>query len=276
MATKTKAVGGLLFTTSDYSMFVSHDNNRPISARPALKKSMQTYGFMPSRPIQVRKLANGKLGVTSGHHRLYYAQLLKIPVYYVIDPLCSDLYYAEKSSRPWSMSDYVTSYASAGKDDYRQLMFLHEQSGIPLSLIAALAADCPSCISGGIVNTIAKGTWKIDPEAKTHMQNVLDVVAIAAKTLDFAKTSNFVRSISRAVAIKEVSVQQLSHAFSNHGHTVKRCATIDDYMEEIESLYNRFKRGPLVPIKLYAKQMMLKTNQQMRKKNVDQQSSRAH
>lgn len=62
--------------THDYTIFESHELNRPLREKPNLMASMARAGFMPSSPIQCQRNGSAKLKVIRGHHRLDYAKRL--------------------------------------------------------------------------------------------------------------------------------------------------------------------------------------------------------
>lgn len=264
MNNKCRPVAGLMRTTC-YSMFVTHEHNRPIENKPALKASMETYGFMPSSPLQCVRDPSGALKVIRGHHRLFYAKALKLPVYYVVDESNTDLYSLEGDvSQSWRAKDFVFSLAASGNGNYAALEEFCKRHKIQLALAASMLGG-QSAGSGNKAKQLKLGTFEVTEDGLNHAENVMAVAnAFAECRCDFSRSSAFLSAVSHAIQVPELDYDHLVSAALKHGHLAKKRGTADEYLTEIEAIYNRFRKSPLLAVKVRAKEEAAKRGKRMR------------
>jgi hypothetical protein len=243
---------GRLYKTDEYSIFDTHEYNRPYHEDPILVNSLREKGFMPSSPIHCKENGNGKLKIVRGHHRFHFAKMLKIPVYYIIDNTEVDIYYLEGSSKPrWSAYDFLFSRARSGDNECKALLSYQKTHRLPLGAAAELFAGRTSGAMNAL-KEIKKGTFHRGEQE--HGEKVISILdSLDSFNLDFARCSSFVKAISHVVRIPDLKVDELLRKTQSYGSYIHKRATYQDYLEEIENLYNRGKQAKdRLPIKILA------------------------
>jgi hypothetical protein len=239
--------------TRNYSLFVMSRLNRPLHDRAALLQSMKLYGFMPSKPIHVRRLPDGKLEIQAGHHRFETAKELNIPVYYVVDETPISLVEMEAPGSQWTGKDYAYAYAQAGKPDYGTLIEFHKRTGIKLNQCGALLTARAQ--SGAISDLIKSGKFRA-----TNVRHAEAVVSVVQKCVEhkipFAKDSRFVAAVSVVCMVPDFSPEVLIGRIKIYPKMMVHRATRDEYVEEIDAIYNYNARGRRLQIATAAKAIM--------------------
>ena len=238
---------GKTYKTDDYSIFDTHENNRPIHDDVRLLDSLKKHGFAPSGAIHCRKNGDGKLKIIRGHHRFRYAKMLKIPIYYTVDDTAFDLYELEGSSmQKWSSMDFLYSRARSGDKVYKELLAYQRKHNLPLRAAASLFGG----ESGGSCNKLRQvKTGTFQKGDQDHGNKVIEVInALDKHRLDFNRSGSFVKAVSLTIRIPDLSYTELLHRTSKYGAFLRRRANCQDYLEEIEALYNRNNKKAL-PIK---------------------------
>lgn len=226
-----------MYQTSDYEIFEMHEFNRDVKKIKDLMKSMRAHGHIPAYPLHVQKGKGGKLKVKAGHHRLFVAMELGIPVYYVICDDLATIHELEKATNSWSMSDYLASWCRVGKDDYIEVRDYCTRTGIPLSLAASMFYGNQAG-SGNYNDPFKAGTFKI--KDRTQAQTVADIVAHMKNCgVDCYNAQLLVKAISRILYVKEFDVETFKMKVRSHTHMITRQANEKEYMNMIEAVYNR-------------------------------------
>jgi hypothetical protein len=89
---------------------------------------MYEKGFLKSFPISCLKEGN-RLVVSDGQHRLAAAELLGIPVHYVIEETAVDPA-SIPSQKKWDTKDYINRHAASGNEAYVYMKDFAEHFGI--------------------------------------------------------------------------------------------------------------------------------------------------
>lgn len=107
--------------TKDYGKFKLLKGNRPINYKHVydIKDSIRRHGYIPTVAV-----TNERLEVIDGQHRLQVAQELNLPYYYVVGEGLSlqDAISVNIAQRKWTLQDFIESYASAGNQNYIDLL----------------------------------------------------------------------------------------------------------------------------------------------------------
>jgi hypothetical protein len=258
---------GRLYKTEDYSMFDMHEHNRVIHEDPILLQSMMKNGFLPSSPAHVCQNGGDKFKVMRGHHRIHYAKRLKLPVYFIVDNSNVDIYELEGSTKVrWSGFDFLFSRARAGDEECKALLAYQKKNRLPLGS----AADLFGGQTGGSMNKIRdikRGTFQRGDQE--HGNKVLSVLgSLDAFKLEFLRSSSFIKALSHALRVPELSFDHLLHKTQTYGSFLHKRATYQDYLEEIENLYNRgLLANKRLPIKLLANAVAQKRKESFGRKD---------
>lgn len=246
-----------LHHTKEYALFNPHENNRPLREKPILEASMRAHGFMPSSPIQVRPNGSGQFIIIRGHHRFEYAKRLGLPVYFVIDSSNTDLFHLESiEAQGWSADDFARARANAGNAALREVVDYAQRHDVSVRIAAMLlGGKTAHQHSGNHTEAIRRGTFTLAASNLTHAMEVAAVVDLArASQLKFATSSAFVAAVSAALHVPELNRAQLHRRIRDHSAELRKRSTRDDYLEELENVYNRHSKGPKLALKLRARE----------------------
>lgn len=252
---KIKRQPGRLYKTTNYDLFELHPRNRDLHSDRSLDRSMEEYGFMPSRPLQVMINGNGKLKILAGNNRFQRARSLGLPVYYVVDESCTDLFQLEGTGRPkWSVKDFAVAYAKSGHKEYVHLIEFQEKHHLTLGMAGTLVAGFVGTRRGRAGEMIKNGTFK-----RGDMKHAKAVVRITGAARDagieFATNANFASAVSSCVLVPEFDADLLISRMSRYPKHMNKRSSRDDYISEIEDLYNYTTRsGRKLPLAHLAKQ----------------------
>lgn len=243
-----------VFSTKDYDAFEMHPFNRPIHENDTVEKSMRRVGFMPSKPLQCVKSGKGKLKIICGHHRFSIAKKLGIPVCFVIDDSNVDMYELEGSSTSaWNTPDFAVARARGGDVDVQAAIEFREKHGLTLGSALSLMMG-QSAGSGNAAKILKTGTFQIGDTQ--HAETVVRITdLLREKGVSFATSSAFIAAVSLVVRIPELDYAQLVHRFTMYSHILSKRGTAQEYLEEIEALYNHNSRKKLFPVAIRAKEV---------------------
>jgi hypothetical protein len=247
---------GRIYRTDDYSIFKTHENNRPLHEDQQLYISLKTHGFRCSDPIHCRQAEDGRLKVVRGHHRLHYAKMLKIPVYYIIDNADLDIYQFEGNTKVrWTISDFVFSRARNGDDSYKKLLDYYQKHRIPIGAAVQLLAG--NAVRGGEgssgkLQEVKMGNFKIGDRG--HADSVMAILDLLDKfALDFSRSKSFIGAVSHILKIPNINKERFYNKMQNFGSFLTKQASMIDYLDKLESLYNRGSASAgRLPIKMLA------------------------
>lgn len=241
--------------TKDYNLFEPHPFNRPLHEDKKLLRSMREHGWMPSSPAQCIRNGNGKLKVVRGHHRLDYAKQLGLPVYYVIDESCTAIFELENPKSTWTYRDYIAARAQSGDPDMAYVSTFMSVHNLPVGSALALLGNENDRGRGksNKSHLVKTGGFKV-----TSIEHAEKVVAITDLCRDlgmkWATYATFVAAVSMAVRVPEFDGELFRQRLHQYPAMMNKRSTADEYLEEIEALYNYRTRKPL-PLVFTAKQL---------------------
>jgi hypothetical protein len=243
-----------LSCTRNYDIFEMHDHNRPLHDDPGLLASMQKRGFMPSSPIHCERNGSGKLKVKRGHHRLDYAQRLGLPVWYVVDDTDIDIFELEGGRQAWTASDFLAARTAAGNSDCAKVQEFRKRHGLTIGVAASLMGG-QSAGSGNMVRAIKNGTFRVAQDL-SHAYAVVDVVSYCKTCgVDFATGAAFVSAVSMVLRVPEFDVAVFKHRVKLHGSNMHRRNTKEDYVDEIDAIYNYGAKAMRLPVAFRAREI---------------------
>lgn len=235
--------------TMDYDKFQLHLLNREVVKVKRLEESMQKHGWIDAYPMHVVKNGNGKLYIKDGHHRFVVAKSLGIPVKYVVCRDNAGIHELQASTVSWTVRDYLQSYVRAGIPSYIAVKEYHEKTGIGVKL-------CVSMLSGELAasnnKTHAFKTGKFVLGSQEQANKVADIVVHCVKVgIKWANATLFVQALSRVSFLPEFDVSTFKHKVSTFPGAMEKQTNVQDYMDMIESVYNRQNRQR-VPLRFLA------------------------
>ena len=252
---KTKDKNDGIKVTKDYGLFELHEHNRDIRKGNVkeIKKSMRIHGFRKSDAIHVQRTPSGKYKIMRGHHRFVAAKELGMPIFYIVDNIEFDITKEEgKYNTKWTGLEHVKAYAKQGNKEYMFLIDFAEANKIPVSvaafLLMGLGAYC-----GTVMRTLKDGTFKVKKSTFDHAQLVVETAnACEERGLSFTRARPFITALAAALLVEDFNVQWFLQRVKVDGGKMLTRSTRDDYLQEIEDLYNFRNKGAYVPIRGYA------------------------
>ena len=224
--------------TDQYDRFELHEFNRSIGNTKNLEESMRKFGWIDAYPMHVEKNGSGKLKIKAGHHRFVVAKKLGIPVKYIIcDDLGATIQELEKSTRLWSMQDYLESYVRNKRPSYIAIKEYCELTGIGLNnAISMLGGESAGSNNKG--KLFKNGVFKISDSQ--HAEIVGDIVIYLKRIgIKFANANLFVQAISRCVWVKEFLPSVFKNKCKTFKALVEKQQNLEGYLQMIDSIYNR-------------------------------------
>jgi hypothetical protein len=235
--------------TSDYKLFEMAPENRPLHDDPVLTASLQKFGFFSWCPVIVKR--NGaKLRVIVGHHRFMTAERLRIPVWYlVVDGDIPDIFFLEGTRAKWSPEDYGRARA-ADSPAIAKVFAFAKKHGLTFSVAASLLGG-EAAGSGNHLKYIKEGTFTIADD-QSHAKAVVGITDYALEQgIPFAGSRAFASAVSMVIHVAEFDAATFLHRLKVRPAQMMKRSTSNEYLIEIEALYN-FGARNLFPLKVEA------------------------
>ena len=223
--------------TTNYDLFDLHEFNRDVKKLKFLEQSMKLHGYIAAYPLHVQKSGGGKLKIKGGHHRFIIARKLGIPVYYVICDDDATIHQLEKATNTWSLMDYLASWCRVGKEDYIEVRNYCTRTGISLSLASSMFFGNQAG-SGNFNDAFKAGNFRI--KDRKHARDVEGIVIHMKNCgVDCYNAHLLVQAVSRVLYVSEFDVETFKLKVKSHSHMITKQANSQEYMNMIESVYNR-------------------------------------
>lgn len=240
--------------TKNYKLFSRSDENRSLNEHKhrRLLNSMKKSGFLKACPIIVKRDAAGKLIVIDGQHRLYFAELLGLVVYY-IEFVDGDINVPELNSTgvPWIVRDYAELWASKGVNEYVTGLEFCDRHQIPVSLGFSMLAGTTRY--SNIKNVFISGKFKVKEE--DYANRVADLYSRMLSLSPELKRSTFVEACMSVCRVDDFDANRLVANAKRCREKLVAYSTYDAYLSMLEEVYN-FGRAKLVGLKAQATMVM--------------------
>ena len=250
---------GLIYMTSDYSIFKLLDGNRDVTSQRAkkIRSSIQKNGYILS-PIAI----NEKYEIIDGQGRLEALRQLGLPVHFYFVPNaglkeCAAL---NAYSTTWTFKDYVKSYADMGNESYKRLQALLEEFGYEIGIKAIYFATKGICLQH---DSIKLGKLSVTAEEFLHAENLL------TKLLHFTPLIRQINgrrevlqiALTFALGLDDVKEEQLLRAIQRNQLIFPTYVNTKTALEVLEAMYNRGKKvGHVYLVDAYDRYMRGKYN----------------
>jgi len=252
-----KTAQNTLRETSQYDCFKYSPDQRNIKTSHVrdLMESMSTWGFLPSKPVQVYQEGK-KYVVVDGHHRLVAAKNLQIPVIFVVESKshCDAIGQVNGFQRKWQLANFVEMYAKRGLPDYKELIE-YSRLGIPISTAAAFLAGASSTRNGasgsGVNKSIANGSFKVKTRQKIEV--LASFLRDRGHENETYSSRAFISAFELLVRVQEFDFSKLANKLINNPKVLTKTATTDQMLDQIEEIYN-YHQSIKVNISFLAKQ----------------------
>lgn len=236
----------------DYGRFTLTLDNRAIVEKRINKMipSMKHYGWLDSHPMLVRKVGD-KYEILDGQGRFHAAKTLGIPVKFVVTDKEISIPEINGPQSPWSITDYVGSYAQQGNPEYHYLLDFSRRHKLPIAISAAILKGCVAA-QGQHSDTIRSGKFKV---SDTEFAEKVAVVVRELRSVHACgATTNCVLAVSRVMQVSEVNLARLCDAIRKHQALVRPNTTADGYVAMLEEIYNHCAKSNRLPIAFLARE----------------------
>lgn len=216
-------------------MFDTHEWNRPLHDDPVLLASFKKYGFMPSGAIHVTRNGKDKLKVKRGHHRLHYAKMLGLPVYFIIDDTPISIFEGERTKQKWSVPDFVVAQAKSGDKECAFVLQFQKAHGLPMGVAIALVSGRIN-EGGPTIRQIEQGSFhRGDMKIANLVVEITDYCY--ARGIAHSRSKAFVWALTMMLNVPQFDRAVFLHKIDTAGAKLGKRSTYKEYLEEIEALY---------------------------------------
>lgn len=230
-------------TTNNYDLFELHELNRTVNEdSPKFKKlvaSMKNHGWISAYPLHCEKGSKGKLKIKGGHTRFRAAQILGIPVKYVVPGDEASIYGLEDAGQgKWSTQNFFDSHVRNGVESYLEIFEYAMKTGIGWRNAASMFSGSIAG-SQNVLNTetFASGRFKI--KDRDHPKKVGGIVQyLKTFGLEWASDNLFVQALSKLCKIDEFEIERFKKKYKAFPYVLKKQRYVDSYLQNIEELYN--------------------------------------
>lgn len=170
--------------TKDYNLFKNLEMNRgredcisPVHAQ-RLENLIRERNLLEFRPI----LVDENYRVIDGHHRLFVAEKLGLPIYYIFgkDLKPEDAAFLTHGTVGWTTDAYVRFYASRGNKDYIALQMFMDEAQVNIYQLARILTGKKRF--GSITGLIRSGKFNIDGLDLEGLKEYIDNINIILTT----------------------------------------------------------------------------------------------
>jgi len=231
---------GIIYETTDYSIFKSHFLNRTIVPKHVkhLKKLMIKNGWNLDSDISV--FEDGELA--NGHHRLMAAKELGIPIRYKIIPKKDDtlMVSSNQGQMPWSFKNHSDTFCKLGYTEYKVLnQFMEDFPAFSMTECQMLLRNNTS---SGVRDMFEDGEFKVkDLDLAYKWGNY--IMQLKPYFPRFYNKSAFIRALVRIFINRpEFIFEEFLRKVELRPGIVKPNSSLKQYIEMIEEAYNYHRR----------------------------------
>lgn len=232
--------------TSNYDQFTFIEGNRSINEGHVkkLEASILRNNLLHLNPI----IVNEKMQVIDGQHRLEVCRRNDIDVWYVVGSReeLDEVIDLNTATRKWGMNEYLESHISRGNQHYSKLKSFCEEYDLPLMVGAGLLAN----VHGGGSRRKFAEDFKLGLFKSTHPGSgefVAGVLRDVKKFMDAGvwRTRDFMDAVIYLFSEKMVERKRFVHKIELYGSMLVRRAGRQDYLRDLEQVYNFRQQGEL-------------------------------
>ncbi len=238
----------VIHVTRDYGMFKRMEGNREVTAKRATKirKSIEKVGLIPS-PI----IVNEHMEVIDGQGRLEAIRQLNLPVFYIIVPglTLDDCVAMNVNTTPWTLMDYISSYAETGNENYCRLLNLINSSELPMSTVVCAATGVMAASNADVIKS---GALSIDESFYWAVDGMLSYVERFSKPMKENGISNkgpVFNCLCFCYRCDDVDNERMYDQFMRYCHKLTSASKTLEVLDTITDIYNFGRKKNRVYIK---------------------------
>lgn len=236
---RAKLTSLMIRGTYDYAKFARDaEDNRSLSLKDHrnLVHSMKKYGFLICFPIVCLQNGDGVLIIKDGQHRWAIAELLGLPVYYVVVKTDFDTAEVNSTSKLWSISTYYQKYVLRGFKAYQELKEFVEKHQLESNLGIAIALLAGQTSYSNVKESFCNGQYKIKDRAWAD-----DVASLHSQLLALSPNMRGVKCVQACMALCRVPEFDSKRLLTNSGRCRDKLVAFrnrDAYLVMFEEIYN--------------------------------------
>lgn len=232
---------GEIFETKDYHIFKNIAENRVINV-PHMKRlvqRMKAKGWLKTSRIVV----NEKYEIIDGQHRLAAAEEAGVPIRYTVvrNANPEDMFNLNSCVKPWSPFDHIHKWVQKG--DYNYIAFDKFIKEFPQFKVTECSMLCRNNDSPIDRYTFEEGRFIVG-NITIAKKWANDITSLKPYFEKYYNKSLFVRAMIKILSKKpEFKFERFFHKVKLRPMDLVPCGTVDQYIEMIEKIYNKFSGG---------------------------------
>jgi hypothetical protein len=253
-----------LNVTKDYRLFHRDSENRNFYAKKHRKlfESMKNYGFLRSHPISCIRDSKGKLHVKDGQHRLAFAEVLNLPVYWVEEVVDYDIAAINTTGVSWNTKDYAEKFAAQGSKPYIDGLAFAERHGLPVGIAFSILSG-----NTGFSNISTEfKTGKFTIRDWQWAETVASVYGPLGALEPKIRNARFLEACMQVTRVAGFDSKRMVEGAERCRELLVQYSSRESYVEMLEKIYN-FRKSKLVPLKVLATMAMRERNAAHKSKN---------
>lgn len=227
----------VMYTTDNLDIFSFPVGNRPVNRNKVerMKKRFEVR-YVITEVVKI----NAKGEILDGQHLFLACKESGRPIPFVFDPVTTieDTQEISKNRNAWTALDFSHSYADLGSVEYKALVLFKEKWQIPLGLAQVLLTGSVRYNYAALRNREFKCThfnWA------TRIMKMLAELGELINDRRLVRNERFLLAMARALDDDDFILYQFVEKVKLQPRSLVRCATVHQYLEMIEEIYN-YKR----------------------------------
>lgn len=259
MSTPNKPRYNQVLKTTNYDLFTRSSENRKkkISKHKKLGDSLDIHGFLPAYPIVVRQTSGKRLEVLDGQHRLHFAAIKDLPVYYLVLPPNQEFNVPviNDTQKPWSVEDYAD-WWKEDNEDYQRAWDFSDKYKLPIGTAFALLCDNTSISQ--FKEDFCLGNFSI-----THEQQAEEIADLYNSIRGLSKElkSTFLNALAEVCKLPYFDKERLLKGAMRNRELLVGYNTKDRCLLMLEEIYN-YGRADKKPLRIDAQNMKTSEDEQ--------------
>lgn len=234
-----------ILVTRDYNLFKVLNGNRNVREKHVQELMLSMSEEACISPIQV----NERMEVIDGQHRLEALKRNKKPVHYYIvkGSNIQTVQRLNTHTLNWKVEDYMKSYIADSKKDYK--MYQKFIASYPFShKVCVMLLTGTAYTSTDELKKFTTGEFKIK-----DIEKATDIGSKITRVKEFYagwRKTNWIEALTKCLAFPKFDFEHFMHKLQRQQRVLVDCATIDQYIDVIEEIYNDHSRpGSRVDLK---------------------------
>ena len=223
--------------TKDYDVFRRMEGNRKVTAIRSrkIRQSIEKVGYIPS-PIVV----NEHMEIIDGQGRFEALKQLGLPVFYIVVPNLNlvDCVAMNVNSTPWTLEDYIRSYAETGSLDYMRLVRLLDSYDLPMCVVVCAATGVMSTANN---ESIKNGAIELDEDLFWSVDKMLSWVEKFVRPMKEASIGNkaaILNALCFCYRCEDVDNARMFDAFTKYCQKLTGATKIEEVLDSLTDIYN--------------------------------------